>query len=82
LSVTGTIRTVEPPRIYRIDTLSEISGFSPRQIRRMIEFGAIPACHGRGPSAYYTDLHLNCLVRIRREREQRRTYADYAELIS
>lgn len=79
MSVTGSYRTVEAPRIYRIDTLTELTGFSARQIRRMIYRGAVPPCHGRGPHGYYTDLHLDRLMKIRRDREQRRTYADYAE---
>lgn len=67
------------PRSYRMAELVDQTGFSPRQIRRMIHAGVLPRCHGRGPNGYYTDTHLNRLLKIRREREQRRTLADFAD---
>lgn len=79
MQVTTSLKTIEPHRVYRMDNLVEITGFSRRQIKRMIERGVLPKCHGRGPAGYYTDQHLNRLMKIRREREQRRTYEDFIE---
>ena len=72
------LRTVSPPRIYRMADLNEI-GFSRDVIRKYIKLGVLPHAHGRGPHAYYTDEHLNRLKAIRKEREGRATLADFAE---
>jgi DNA-binding transcriptional MerR regulator len=75
------LRTVSPPRIYRIDDLMEV-GFSRYQIHRLVHLGVLPHAHGRGPTAYYTDEHVNRLKAIARERDQRCTLADFAERFS
>jgi len=76
--MTTALRTVSPPRIYRLDDLTQV-GFSRTQIRRFIHLGVLPHAHGRGPHAYYTDEHLDRLKVIARERDQRCTLADFAE---
>ena len=76
--MTSVLRTVSPPRIYRLDELKAV-GFSGSQIRRLIHLGVLPHAHGRGPHAYYTDELLNRLKAIARERDNRCTLADFAE---
>lgn len=73
------LRTVGVPRTYSIEHLSEETGFSRWSIRQYIKTGVLPAAHGRGPAAFYTDEHLRRLRAIRRELDSRRTASDWRE---
>ena len=72
-------RTTAPVRTYTIDALIA-EGFSRDMIRDMIKAGVLPRANGRGPYAYYTDLHLRILREVRQAKDSRRTiYADVRE---
>lgn len=79
MALNAPLRSTPAPRTYPIAELVDQTGFSSHQIRRLIHAGVLPRAVGRGPTAYYTDVHLNRLLRIRKEREQRRTLADFAD---
>lgn len=71
--------TAEVPRLYRIDAL-EAEGFSRRQIKGYREFGLLPPPVGRGGGAYYTEVHIACLRRIRQAKDENRTTEDIREM--
>jgi len=76
------LRAIDIPRTYSIAQLSEDTGFSKRMIRWYVSAGILPPANGRGPTAFYTDEHLRRLRAIQRERENRRTAADWRECFS
>lgn len=63
---------------YGIDMLLA-EGFTRRQIERFRTAGLLPPAHGRGPAAYYTDIHLRIVRAIRAARDERVTPTDIAE---
>lgn len=76
------VRSPGSLRTYDIDDLARESGCSRRTIAFYREIGVLPRAHGRGPTAFYTDQHLNILLRIRRDRDERRTLADWADALA
>lgn len=69
-------RLADPPvRTYTIDALIA-EGFSRYAIRKYVRLGILPHAIGRGPSAYYTAVHLDVLREIRRARDENRSLAD------
>jgi DNA-binding transcriptional MerR regulator len=80
VAATGLIRTTEPVRTYARAAL-EAEGFSREQLRRFVQIGLMPPSCGAGPGAYYTDVHLGILRRIKKARDENRSYADIRDLL-
>lgn len=72
------IATVDPTPVYGIDVLLA-EGFTRRQIERFRTAGLLPPAHGRGPAAYYTDVHVRIVRAIKQARDERVTPTDIAE---
>ena len=55
---------------YSISELAEVAGVSTRTIRFYVSEGLLPPPAGRGPTARYTDAHLQQLELINQYKEQ------------
>ena len=71
-------QTQDAGGIYSIDALLA-EGFTRRQIQRFRDAGLLPPAHGRGPAAYYPDIHLRIVRAIKQARDDRVTPTDIAE---
>lgn len=69
------MQTIELVRTYTIEALVA-EGFSRKTIWYYAGKGILPRAHGRGPSAYYTKIHLDILREIKRARDDNRSLAD------
>lgn len=61
---------------YSLDDLSRLSGFSIRTIRFYIQKGYIPPPSGKKRGSYYTDEHLELLLKIKRLASKHRQLKD------
>lgn len=68
-------------RVYTIDDLMN-EGFTLRNIRYLRTMGVLPPAHGRGPNAFYSDVHMKALRQVKEARDARRTLKDIAEYMS
>jgi len=73
-----TQRPAPPENHYTIHALLA-EGFSRSAIHYYRKAEILPPAHGRGRSAYYTDVHMNILRRIKRARDARQTLSDVRE---
>jgi DNA-binding transcriptional MerR regulator len=57
-------------KIYTIEELSEMTGYSRRTIRYYVHEGLLEPPAGRGRGGFYNDSHVNRLVEIRSLQEK------------
>lgn len=67
-------------RIYSIDELMEM-GFSRRSISYYIQRGLLPHAHGRGRTAFYSEVHVKALRAISRAKDTHVTLGDVRDSI-
>lgn len=57
-------------RLYLIDEICSLSGFSRRTVRYYVQEGLVDPPAGRGRGGYYSDVQVQQLARIRELQEQ------------
>jgi len=68
-------------KLYTIDELCELTGFTRRTIRYYIQEGLISPPAGRGRGGFYNDSHVNKLLQIKDLQERGLNLATIAGLI-
>ncbi len=76
----GAIQTMEPAATYPRAALRD-EGFTERELQWFRRVNLLPKAVGTGPTAYYTDVHLAILRRIKRARDDYRSLADIREML-